>query len=98
MNYLSERLGRFTLRQVAFLRGLADNSMNHTEAAKLMGVSTAALTGMKDMLVKEGIVETRLKTGDRRMIVIILTEKGSDAVAKIEAWMRETLIEADTAV
>lgn len=60
--------------------------------AHFMNVSTAAMTGIVDRLVKHGYVARQLDPRDRRIIKIKLTNKGALIVKKISQQRRQLMI------
>ena len=54
-----------------------------TDLARLINVSTAAITGIVDRLVRDGYVERASDPSDRRIIKVGLTAKGDRAVKNI---------------
>ena len=54
-----------------------------TDLARLINVSTAAMTGIVDRLVRDGYVARASDPDDRRIIKVDLTAKGSRAVENI---------------
>ncbi len=59
-----------------------------SELATRLGVSTSALTGMVDRLVRPGLVERQRDAGDRRVIHICVTEQGRQALGEAQARRR----------
>src|SRR3989338_7058848 len=85
--------GKITLPQfliMDFLNKKGEARM--TDLAHFMGVSTAAVTGIVDRLVKYGYVLRGFEPEDRRVIKIKLTPKGYMLVKKINLQRREMLI------
>ena len=54
-----------------------------TDLARLINVTTAAMTGIVDRLVRDGYLERSSDPDDRRIIKVDLTAKGSKAVKNI---------------
>jgi DNA-binding MarR family transcriptional regulator len=63
-----------------------------THLARLMRVTTAAMTGIVDRIVREGYVVRTYDADDRRIIKIKLTVKGQDLVKKINEQKRNMVI------
>lgn len=85
--------GKITLPQfliLDFLVRQGDSTM--TNLARFMGVSTAAVTGIVDRLVKCGYILRSSYPADRRIINIKLTLKGINLVSKINEQRRQTII------
>ena len=76
--------GRFTVLML-----LMDKKKNepaaHTpaELAEKAGVTRATMTGLIDTLERDGLVRREHDTGDRRMMLVTLTDKGFDFVQSI---------------
>ena len=63
-----------------------------TDMAKFMGVTTAAMTGIIDRLVKSGYVTRSHEPGDRRIINIKPTAKGYKLVKKVHTQRKQMII------
>lgn len=75
---------RITLPQLAILDLLNRlGELNMSDMARFMNVTTAAMTGIIDRLVRDGYVMRIPDPDDRRVIKIKLTAKGSSAVKNI---------------
>lgn len=86
--------GKITLPQFLILGFLYKNPDSRmSDLAHFMSVSTAAMTGMVDRLVKYGYVIRESEPHDRRVIKIKLTSKGSELVKKINQKRREMIID-----
>jgi DNA-binding MarR family transcriptional regulator len=86
--------GKITLPQfliLNFLHGNEDSKMS--DLAHFMFVSTAAMTGMVERLVKCGYVAREYEPKDRRIIKIKLTSKGSELAGKINRERRRIIID-----
>lgn len=68
------------------------NNSKMTDIAKLMNITTAAVTGMIDRLEKLLYVERIHDIKDRRIINIKLTKKGFKIVSNIHSQRRNTII------
>jgi DNA-binding MarR family transcriptional regulator len=55
------------------------------ELARRIGVTEKAFTGIVDRLAREGYLQRRHATTDRRVVQVQLTRKGSEAHRRIEA-------------
>lgn len=85
--------GRITLPQfliLDFLYKKGDSKMK--DMAHFMAVSTAAMTGITDRLVRDGYVVRAYDLKDRRVIKIKLTFKGNRVVEKINQQRRKMII------
>jgi len=86
--------GKITLPQfliLNFLHGNEDSKMS--DLAHFMSVSTAAMTGMVDRLVKNGYAAREYDPGDRRIIKIKLTNKGDELARKINHQRHQMIID-----
>ncbi|MDD5438816.1 MAG: MarR family transcriptional regulator [Candidatus Omnitrophica bacterium] len=83
---------KLTMPQFIVLDLLARrNASNMTDIAHYMSVSTAAVTGMVDRLVRERYVVRKDNTKDRRITTISLTDKGA-RIAKVMADQKKKII------
>ena len=83
LKYYSEEAYKvkLTLSQIAILDVLSrDKESTMSDMARAMNVTTAAMTGMIDRLVRDGYVARANDTDDRRVIKIKLTARGNAAV------------------
>ena len=75
---------KITLPQFVVLEILhREGQSRMTDLARLINVSTAAMTGIVDRLVRDGYVARASDPDDRRIIKVDLTAKGSKAVKNI---------------
>lgn len=65
-----------------------------TDIARKMGHSTAAATGLVDRLEKLGYVERMHAADDRRKVMVRITAKGMDLVAKLRGALQDRVAEA----
>ena len=85
--------GKITLPQFLILGFLEKSGEAKMSAlAHFMAVSTAAMTGTVDRLVKYGYVMRELEPKDRRVIKIKITLKGRGLVKKINSQRRQIII------
>ncbi len=90
-NELSQ--GKITLPQLLILDFLNENGPSRmTDLAHFIKVSTAAMTGIIERLVRHGYAFRVYEPRDRRIIRIRLNPKGSDLIKKINRQKRETVI------
>ena len=85
--------GKITLPQflvMGFINGRVQAKM--TDAARFMSVSTAAMTGIVNRMVRDGLVARLYDLKDRRVINIKLTPKGTALVKKIKEQRRAAII------
>ena len=61
----------------------SEEYLTMTDIAKKMGHSTAAATGLVDRIEKLGYVERTHASEDRRKIMVRITSKGTELVAKM---------------
>lgn len=86
--------GKITLPQFLILGFLEKNGeVKMSDLAHFMSVTTAAMTGIVDRLVKYGYVVRALEPEDRRVIRIKITSKGSDLIKKINCRRRQMIID-----
>ena len=84
---------RVTLPQffiLVFLYREGESKMS--DLAHVMNVTTAAMTGIVDRLVRERCLERVYDPEDRRIIKVRLTDKGSELVKKINQQRRGMII------
>lgn len=86
MRYYAEEAYKvkLTLSQIAIMDILSRNKeSNMSDMAHFMNVTTAAMTGIVDRLVRDGYVARTSDPDDRRVINIKLTGKGISAVKSL---------------
>ena len=92
VNELSK--GKITLPQFLILDFLEKSGeAKMSGLANFMAVSTAAMTGTVDRLVRYGYVTRELEPEDRRVIKIKITLKGRELVKKINSQRRQMIID-----
>ena len=75
---------KLTLSQIAILDMLSrDKQSKMYDMARYMGITTAAMTGIIDRLVRDGYVSRANDPDDRRIINIKLTGKGISTVKSL---------------
>ncbi|QBG55113.1 MarR family transcriptional regulator [Bacillus amyloliquefaciens] len=72
--------GKFKI--LMFLFDAPGHSLSPTELAKESNVTKATITGLIDGLARDGFVNRRRHTGDRRKISIDLTEEGKEKLMR----------------
>ena len=85
--------GKITLPQLltlGFLNEKGDSRM--TDLARFMKVSTAAMTGVVDRLVRDAYILRVFDPQDRRIIKVKLTHKGAELIRKINQQKRRMAI------
>ncbi len=82
---------------LALVRSHPDASLSDLAADE--GISTAALSGHVDRLVRRGLVERHRSDVDRRRVGLSLTEEGTRVVRSVRerrtAWLAQRLGELD---
>ncbi len=85
--------GKITLPQFLILEFLRRKGVSKmTALAHFVNVTTAAMTGIVDRLVREGFVVRAYEPTDRRIIKVKLTPRGSGLVRKINEQRRKMVI------
>ncbi|MFA6216646.1 MAG: MarR family transcriptional regulator [Candidatus Omnitrophota bacterium] len=85
--------GKITLPQFLILDIIhKEGESKMTDLAHLMDVSTAAMTGIVNRLVKGGYVVRKYDAQDRRIIKVILSSKGNELVKKTSEQRRQMAI------
>lgn len=85
--------GKITLPQFLILEVLnREGEPKMSGLARIMGVSTAAVTGLVDRLVNYGYVVRVFDSRDRRIIRIKLTAGGLSLVRKVSQQRRQMII------
>lgn len=72
--------GKFTILMQLYI---AKRDLSPSEFANRANVTRATITGLLDRLEREGFVERRSHSNDRRMLAVHLTEPGKALVEKI---------------
>jgi DNA-binding MarR family transcriptional regulator len=87
--------GNISFSQFYLLSYLSTSrEMTMTDIARKMGHSTAAATGLVDRMEKLGYVERAHAADDRRKVMVRITQKGLDLVAKLRAALQTRVAEA----
>jgi len=85
--------GKITMPQLLIMGIINDQGqIGMTEAARLMSVSTAAMTGIINRLVRGGYLQRIYDSKDRRTIKVKLTAKGAELVKKINSQRRQMIV------
>lgn len=85
--------GKITLPQLLALDFLIQKDESKmTDIAHFMHVTTAAITGIVDRLVRDGYVTRVYEPKDRRIIKVRPTSTGAELVKKIKAQRRKAII------
>jgi DNA-binding MarR family transcriptional regulator len=80
-----------TLPQAQALKLLMSNPLSTGDLAASLGISAPAVTQLTDRLVRKQLIERRTADGDRRSVMIALTERGRQAVESFRK-RRHTII------
>lgn len=86
--------GRVTLPQffiLEFLHKQGEAKMTHL--AHFMKVTTAAMTGLIERLVRDGYCLRLDDPGDRRIIKVRLTSRGNELVGKVSRQRRQMILD-----
>jgi len=86
--------GKITLTQylvLDFLGKNADSKM--TDMARFMDVTTAAMTGIVERLVRDRYALRTSDSKDRRLIKIKLTSRGQEVVRKVNQQRRQMIMD-----
>lgn len=85
--------GKITFPQYIVLSLLTSKNLKMKDIAMALGVSLPAVTGIINRLVKLKMVERAYDSGDRRVIFIALTPRGTKATKLIEEARRRFIEE-----
>ncbi|MFH0763155.1 MAG: MarR family transcriptional regulator [Candidatus Omnitrophota bacterium] len=86
--------GKITMPQLLACQYLCREGLsNMTALANFMGVTTAAVTGVVDRLVRAGYVGRCFDPQDRRVVNIELSAKGKEMVKKFKEQKKRMAIE-----
>jgi DNA-binding MarR family transcriptional regulator len=87
--------GNISFSQFYLLSYLSTSrEMTMTDIARKMGHSTAAATGLVDRMEKLGYVERAHAADDRRKVMVRITAKGLELVAKLRTALQNRVAEA----
>jgi len=85
--------GKITVQQLLIADTLCrEGEIRMGDLARIMAVTTAAMTGMVERLVRYGYVERVSNPDDRRIIKVRLTRAGEDFIATLNARRRKAHI------
>ncbi len=97
--HMQEFKGKITLPQFLILGFLHSNGQsNMSDLAHFMNVTTAAMTGIVDRLVRDGYLVRVFDNNDRRIIKVRLTAEGNTLVKEINQHKRRMLIRIFSAI
>jgi DNA-binding MarR family transcriptional regulator len=83
-----------TLPQAHALKVLRRNAMTTGELATQLGISAPAVTQLTDRLCRKQLLERRADSGDRRAVIVVLTDRGRRTVDRFRRRRNEVLSEA----
>jgi len=63
-----------------------------TEISDASGISASAMTGIIDRLIEKGIAVRERDTDDRRVVKIMLSQKGNDMIGQIAKTIRSKMV------
>ncbi len=81
---LRDDLHHVTIHQLSVLEHLRQGPHPMREIARVLGVGESSATATADRLVRQGLVERLADPGDRRLVLLSLTEEGSALVEGVE--------------
>ena len=91
--HLLKGVHKVTLPQLFVLQFLHDGGETKmTDLAHFMNVSTAAMTGIVERLVRDGYVVRAPDSQDRRIIKIRLTSRGASLIKVINEQKRQMIV------
>lgn len=73
-----------TLNEFMVLKLLSESSMRSSDLSKILQVSASHITSVTDSLVEKGLIERRRSNKDRRVVDLILTEKGKSLIGRLK--------------
>ena len=87
--------GAVTVPQLVLLEVLREQGMSTmSSVAKLMGITTSAVTGLADRLIRAKFISRVRGIKDRRIVLVSLTDKGKDVVKKLQLYREKTVRKA----
>lgn len=92
------RRGGLSVSELHSLRHLSSTPMGPVELAKVLGVTSAASSGVVDRLVARGHAERRSRADDGRRTEVVVTESGRREIFALLAPMFTSLAETDNAL
>ncbi|GGE39531.1 MarR family transcriptional regulator [Pullulanibacillus camelliae] len=79
--------------QIQLIESLdSDGPKTMSHAATELGISVGAMTALADRMVRSGIIERQRSADDRRVIHLVITDKGRDLIKDISI-SRSTVLE-----
>ena len=87
--------GAVTVPQLVLLEVLREKGMSTmSSVAKLMGITTSAVTGLADRLIRAKFISRVRGIKDRRIVLVSLTDKGKDVIKKLQQHREKTIKKA----
>ncbi len=65
--------------------------MTAGELAEALSLTPGTITALLDRLASAGLARRAADAGDRRRVLVMLTDEGREAAASIEEWMRSAV-------
>ena len=75
---------KYTLPQILILSTIPDKGMDMTSLAKKIGVDNSTVTRLVDGMVRLDLVDKKKSYLDKRITIVLLTEKGEQTSEEIE--------------
>ncbi|AEH53318.1 transcriptional regulator, TrmB [Heyndrickxia coagulans 2-6] len=66
------------------LKLLSESPMRSSDLSKILQVSASHITSVTDSLVEKGLIERKRSNKDRRVVDLILTEKGKSLISQLK--------------
>lgn len=83
-------MDRFSISQIKVLMILSHNeSAKMKDITEALGIANSSATELIDKLIKDELVERYRKNGDRRVVMVKLSEKGRDFVNEMKELKRK---------
>ncbi|GER68529.1 putative HTH-type transcriptional regulator YpoP [Weizmannia acidilactici] len=82
-----------TINEYMVLKFLMKSPMRSSDLSKALQVSASHITSVTDSLVEKGLIERKRSNKDRRVVDLILTEKGKALIELLTARKCEFLKE-----
>ena len=89
--WLELELSTPQLKALLIISG-AEEGIRMRPFAERIGASTPYATGIVDRLVERGLVERMPHPGDRRVVLVRLTEEGQEFLERLSASMRSVAV------
>lgn len=90
----STMTSEISFQQIVVLHIIIENGpLKMSEIARLLFITTSAATGIVDRMVKSGFLKRALEPEDRRVVNIMLTQKGKRTIITVLKERRKIMIE-----